>query len=214
MKLNNKIFILFLLTLFALLFFNVKSVFAVETHTFTGLDGKNYTVPLQITSDPNDIYCARAIFIMGNDLILWLAGPDGYFYSTSTNNVFKCSAGSYYYKIVDGEWSYIDYRDPNKGYANPYEFIYFTHDVYSNVSKTSVSYEGMGNFFLPVTEPEIPEETETTPALDLEILGQVIQTETPLAEILSILPLIIVVVVSLVGLRKALQMLLTLLRKS
>ena len=82
------------------------------------------------------------------------------------------------------------------------EVCYTTVDIYSDVNKSNITLEGSESFF-----PQPPATLE-------EIMKQEAEQKATMQEILGILPMILSVLVSLLALRKALRMLLTLLHQS
>lgn len=143
---------------------------------------------------------------------------DFYYNCTSAFNIYVDKVNHWY--AYDGTASVKTYIFDNSGNfkssgtnTRTSGYMEEYHNSYLYLKNITVYVKGSSDiFFQPTSIVEEPEETiaETTLTKTVKII--------PLAgvqqEIIQILPLILVVVVSLVGLRKALALLLTLLRKA
>lgn len=134
-------------------------------------------------------------------------GTDGYYY--------------FYYKLVDGNWQEVSYLNStiSSDYASYRRLIldYSDTDIYSNadlyqytnnIYYSSVDISNLGYLAFPF--PVAPQEA----LLPIVEQQETIMKEKTLGEILGILPIVMIIIVSLIGLRKALRLLLTLLRSS
>lgn len=113
------------------------------------------------------------------------------------------------YKITDNQWEcvYNGFVDGGTtvSASSLIQILYSNVDI-TNESGTSV--------FFPQTPLVVETPVEEKQEITLAPIVEKVEAEKTLAEVVGILPLIIVVVVSLVGLRKALKMLLAVLHRA
>jgi len=139
------------------------------------------------------------VYFLPTDVKIWHTGfwESRGFKFNPTNNwvVYEYNSSQEYVCKLDGfNWDEIPVVMNNSVYT-----MYTTTDIYTNSSCTTV-------FF----QPPVPVMTILLPIVE-EQKGTM---ATTLQEIINLLPMILVVVVSLVGFRKALVMLFSLLRQS
>lgn len=103
-------------------------------------------------------------------------------------------------------------KDDSNGYA--VDFAYSSSGSMSLFASNYDIYDENNELVFP--QPPVEEETpvEEKQEITLAPIVEEVETEKTLMEVVGILPLIIVVVVSLVGLRKALKILLTVLKRA
>lgn len=194
---NKKIYLIILV--FILFFGIVNNSFATDTAypdiSFTYND-VTYVVsnPAKFSNDFAKKYC---IFLSSDGSMSFAYSVDdnatfiGY---KDVNNLDKVETGGKFYfgNIVNNEWVYSGYVPTGGFYESKGILVYSNQDVI---------HDKEGNVFFQVAPPILARVVEQ------------VEMKVTMREIIQILPLIIVVVVSLVGLRKALQMLLRLLRR-
>ena len=199
---KDKIFV-FLVVLFSIIvLFSVKSFASTETFTFTGFDNVEY----EISYFPNDRISEFEHFILIKSTGIYkyhIFAFNGELHIDRTTY-----SGLFIPKSVDRSYSLFSYRDDNLWYEigqQEYSFSGTTDKIiYSCLDLSSYKNElnGTEDFFsnpLPVTLAPVVEKTHL---------------EEVLTEILKILPVVLLTLVGLIGLRKALAMLSTLLRRS
>lgn len=220
---KNK-FITTIFSLILIVFTFTSSVFANATYEdeeyFYYPEG---VVPSNMTSDAGKYNCDKVLLKI-NDIYYMMFFCSST-YSHGTNKLYITSngriAGS---KIADGElitvrkynfdtqkWSYYSYGGGNyyeyssNGVTSllaNYEIISSSTDVYTDNTYSTIFFQ---------KPPQVVEEEQTLTLR--QIMEKEQQEKKTIQEIVGLLPLILVVVVSFLGLRKALKMLLTLLRR-
>lgn len=191
---NKKIYFIFLLVLMFLLLI-CTSCFA--STTYTDVNGIVHTLPDLPDDVGSNPYLVSRCEKYNNYALLYTKDTNfsKFVYDTSNNSFAPCdSSGKQCEYIYLAETDSLD--NPTKwnirgswGLLQPassHYIIYSNHDIY-NTDGTI--------FFHPAPQGIVAQQVEE------------VEMSQALQEILGILPLILVVVVSLVGLRKALQML-------
>lgn len=199
--LKNKIKILCILLFSFLLVFLNNNVFASSDITFTDKNGNVRTIP-SINSDL--VYNGYILKEYNNAITLFLfeEQPTIYVYNDGYNNMIASKKALVYF-LEDNTFvrhSEADY-DANNTFMIYDEVLYTTLDLYDYDNQSVIKFSKTGDnfFFQMVVLQEVMEGMEK---------------EAVMKEIVGILPVIMSVVVSLIALRKALQMLLNFLRKS
>lgn len=210
MKFKNKFLLLIILVFAFLIFFNISNVKAT-TYDLTTIsyinNGANWAFADCTTSQgKNLLFVCREHTKGYNYLIYNKKSRDGCLAATKNNYSNASSGDLYVYSLnSDGSISFIG-STGSEG-SNDYiidKVIYSSTDIYYLDNK------GTSLFF-----QQTPKETVTSIYLsELTPLLKVEEMEKTNLQIRVIIPLIIVVVVSFLGLRKALQMLSTILRRS
>lgn len=197
---NKKIFIVFLLTVTFLFFINNLYCFGY-TDPLINSGTISYTLTDEDIEKCESIADGRPFFIATNNSNSWVvigSTLDSYFYIT--DGTFYCSSGQYYFKDLYSATSLNNMSLVNNGYLKSCETAFSYYYTSKDIKKEDDVFFHQSPQGIIAT---LVEEIQKT-----GIMGQVMK------EILGVLPLIIVVVVSLVGLRKALQMLSMLLHKA
>lgn len=237
--LKNKIFIILLM--FLIIISTFSSVFAVDStanhvvinppsevisyaKTLNEYSNGNYNLFIYervLNSGYRIVFAQKGSYIpylqCGNDagtnaILHFSTDPvTGVYYDITYNNGEISSSSSSQFAYKSGAWgifTIVGRTADNGSHANVF---YSEINVYSDSSAGSI-------FFQPAPPEEIiPEPEETIPeakTILVEAVAEKLTEKSPLEEILQILPLTIVVVASLVGLRKALKMLFQVLRRS
>lgn len=173
-------------------------ILLIFTNSVFGVDNTiNFTHNEQTISlpyiDGKDLSYGYFINYWGGRYYLVFMKSSGYLYINNNTISSTCEMDEYEYR--DGAWRFIKtYSANTNNGAGPQDFVYASVNVYSDVNKSDVFFQ-----YPPQTLSQIMEVEAENKATVQEILG--------------VLPPILVVVVSFLGLRKALKMLLTLLRR-
>ena len=208
---KNKCFLVVCIFLLILSFFTC-SVFATDTEFVEVVrpNGDKYSVPISndfgVDFNNGFVYRDNGLFVVLDKGSFFYNGRD-YSGWTANKDVIAVSGFATLLTYENGSWV-------NKGHCSfdIYNGKYICNlsdgtlyaPFYSNKDKTNIQIEGLKNPFVPTPQP-------TTLAEIMEVEKTEKKT---IQEILGVLPLIIVVVVSFLGLRKALKMLLTFLNRS
>lgn len=207
---KNKCFSVVCIFLLILSFFTC-SVFAVDTEFVEVVrpNGNKYSVPIS-----NDLGVDfKNGFVYRDNGQFFVLDDDSYFYNgrgySSWTTNYNCIAVYGYVTILEYNGSWV--KKGHRSYdISDGQYICFESDAtfyapfYSNKDKQELRNEGNANPFVPTPQP-------TTLAEIMEVEKTEKKT---IQEILGVLPLILVVVVSFLGLRKALKMLSTFLNRS
>lgn len=243
MKFNKKILFLVILFLFFLLVFNINNVLAsdieeeqntfsctslIDNSTLTFTNELNSTVPDFINNFNNILENGRYCIFYKNSKYYMLAFEDttigmggitysdfstGFLYFNENSKIRCVNFPATVYLYQNDEWlrqgNVLDFSIVPSGNPGLYSYssdklCYTAMNIYADENKNTVAYSAGINFFHP---PQLQK-------MELEMLGEVIQAENPLVEVVELLPLIIVIVVSLVGLRLAWKQLKQLLKRA
>lgn len=224
MKLKNKILLILSLLLFLICF--SSSVFASNPNHEYLVSVKGYNCVFTFNSD-TQVYSVVGTYGNKNiDYTYTVANTSDYkivpflreSYGTINYCYFKVPVNSNYhaYRLYNFDYFYFwFYCDQDYYYYNGSNLSSISANTHKKIDNSSTypmctvyANDSLNEneilFHLPV--PVSP--------LKLEMMGEVIKANNPLVEIIHILPMILVVVVCLVGFRKGLVMLETLLRHS
>ena len=208
----------------------ILSIFVLLITTFTNVFSYSTTVDDTVLPDYSDIISNYKYWVLlrhqlwdytyyylyctnDNNFIVWISssGNANLVVSNSSNTSYLNSFCFDGYKYSSSTWQ----QDINSEGNGKFKIISFDKNITSlnqidNIIYSNADiYDNTGSVFFQQTPLEV------TPTMTLvEILEQEKEQVATLKEVLQILPLIIVVVVCLVGLRKALKILLELLRNS
>lgn len=201
---NDKIFV-FLVVLFSVLILFTTIVSATtETFNITGFDGNEYSLP----SLPEDLinekyyvittdkYGHHHIYCFNESLSIDYTSSSSFIYFNGDGDA-KCT--HYYYTDI---WQKNEIDKGSQSKDSSVKVIYSSDNLLKYKDQLS---SGEDFFYNP-------------PKVEIQGTLALIMQETPLegvlTEIVEILPIVLMTIVGLIGLRKALAMLLTVLRQS
>lgn len=202
--------LLIVLLIFSLFVINCSNSFAGTVETITYGD-KDYPIYYDSSLDNKyaiDVFYSTYITVKKDDIyyLIIVSEPECLRY-TDTNRLVNSSGLklTVRYYVYDADYDVYfptgEYDGSNSSFTYD-ELIYTVSNLYrvdGSLYLTATNYDDF--FYKP-------------PVVLEEIMLQEMEQKATIQEILGVLPLIIVVVVSFLGLRKALRMLLTLLRQS
>ena len=231
MELKNKIIISFLFLILLILFFNINNVFASVDFSYNNTDYSYADFPTSYSGQQLNYWLGaysttdRCFYFFGSSrpMVLKYAGSSiaDYFIISDDGDIQNDNTGARVrcFKYNGSSYSFQMGTSNRMFYCNDYVAVYSNYDVYkydtSNVNSTLFFQQPVPEPE-PEVEPEIPEEPEE---IQLEgtlapIVAEIPETKEILLEIVEILPTIIVILISLIALRKALHLLETFLRTS
>ena len=191
----KKLTLVFLVIIFLIVFSTFSSASFTVNH-----NGENVFLP-DLPIDTSNVYMHYVVCYnrFGYHLVYYESNDFSRFVINSRALITLDSDGN---PVTDGSVKLVTYNDDTKSWGSVQDWGDLTPspDVVFNCNENIYTEEG--ELFFP------------QPPLSLGEIVETSQMEKVLQQIVTILPLILVVVVSFLGLRKALQMLLTLLHQA
>lgn len=199
---KNKIFLFLNVFILCVCVLTCSSYSASEV-SFYDINDNLVTVP---DVDPTVIDLSHGYIIKSDkynhNIVALKEGSYFYCYFVEDGTVrIHVSGGWYFIELIDNSYVITEDHEEVSWHVSDYcDVIYQSADIYTDISKNHIEYKALPNFFL------------------LTPLGRVVLVEghkkvIPV-EIVGILPIIIVIIVSLISLRKAWHLLLTVLNRS
>ena len=194
---KNKIFPIVCIFLLIVSVFT-SNVFAFDYKDFNGNDCSASDIPSSIDVShgfllkPNGGSWSYLIVALDDFCYAFLSDNGDTVHLYGNFDLYKIKGSSYDYESTKNYNSSVADGSNNVGTLS--QFTYSTFTIYTNSTKEKVFFQG--------------------PSVLVKIMKTELAEKKTVQEILGVLPLIIVVVVSFLGLRKALQMLSTLLRRA
>ena len=198
--------IILMIIMIGIILMPCSQVFASENeYNFTGIDGEEYTVPLFPESDFEHSFIVKdddgTLFLFLFSGSLTVSGYSG----AGTRFQFSSKDSYSYYSLTDGSW--FKYGNSGEYGLIDCTVLVSCNDLLKDLERiNNIKGEEAESFFF---NPKVPVGTG--------ILAPVVEPtgmETTLQEIIQLLPMIMLILVGLIGLRKALAFLLTFLRQS
>lgn len=208
---NNKIFLNKMLLIFVVFVIAISACFSnVKASSTKSITANNvtYTLPSECTEHYIIFEFEDKLWLYFNDSQYWgLHKGNGYYdlFSYASDSGYGSTNNRVSYKIYTISLNSTDFSKPNESFERRWGYI--CYDGLDNVkiiaSSVDIHDTSGGIFFQKTPVPVL-----------VEVMSPEVVEKKTVQEILGVLPLIIAVVVSFLGLRKALKMLLTFLNRS